>query len=92
MIDFDAMVRNEEMEDVILFLVSRNEEGISYPSMDRFFNLHKASEKYDAYNIKLINETKRLEEAGRISSGKSCKRGPSWSPPKFATDKKYGIE
>lgn len=36
MIDFDAMVKNEDMADIILFLVNRNENGIAYPSIDRF--------------------------------------------------------
>lgn len=94
MIDFDAMVKNESMDDVILYLVSREENGIGYPSMDRFFGRHKATEKYDSYNIKLIHETKRLEDKGSVFSGKSYsyKKGPNWKEPKFMTEKKYGIE
>ncbi|MDF9722491.1 hypothetical protein P4S07_022245 [Serratia marcescens] len=94
MIDFDAMVKNESMTDVILYLVGRGENGIAYPSIDRFFGRHKAAEKYESYNIKLIHETKHLEENGSVFSGKSYsfKKGPNWKEPAFVTEKKYGIE
>ncbi|MFS7162741.1 hypothetical protein AB6825_18425 [Serratia proteamaculans] len=96
MIDYDLMVQNESMEDVILFLVSRGDNGVAYPSMDRFFGRHKADEKYDSYNIKLIEETKKLEGIGQIFSartyGSGYKKGPNWKAPVFVTEKKYGIE
>ncbi|HEY3986684.1 hypothetical protein [Cedecea sp.] len=95
MIDFDEMVKNEDMADVILFLVGRWEDGIGYPTMDLFFGRHKAAEKYESYNIKLIRETKKLEDSGQIFSAKTygtgCKKGPNWKEPKFVTEKKYGI-
>lgn len=31
MIDYNEMVKNESMEDVILFLVARRESGLIYP-------------------------------------------------------------
>lgn len=37
MIDYNEMVKNESMEDVILFLVARRESGLIYPAIDRFF-------------------------------------------------------
>ncbi|WP_058970130.1 hypothetical protein [Type-D symbiont of Plautia stali] len=96
MIDFDEMVKNETMADVILFLVSRGENGIAYPSIDRFFGRHKADEKYPSWNIKLIQETRALEESGEVFSAKTygcgCKKGPNWKEPAFVTEKKYGIE
>ncbi|EDP2116841.1 hypothetical protein QN002_004265 [Salmonella enterica subsp. enterica serovar Muenchen] len=96
MIDFDAMVKNEDMADIILFLVNRNENGIAYPSIDRFFGRHKAAEKYESYNIKLIHEVRKLEESGQVLSsriyGAGCKKGPNWKEPRFVTEKKYGIE
>ncbi|CAM4034717.1 hypothetical protein [Serratia silvae] len=96
MIDFDLMVKNEAMGEIILFLVSRGEDGVAYPFMDRFFGRHKAAEKYGAYNLKLIEETKRLENSGQIFSAKTYgsgyKKGPNWKAPKFVTEKKYGIE
>ncbi|MGR7527324.1 hypothetical protein ACU6ZM_24570 [Klebsiella aerogenes] len=94
MIDFDAMVKNESMGDIVLFLVSREGNGMSYPSIDRFFGRHKADEKYEAYNIKLIHETRHLENEGSIFSGKSYsyKKGPNWKAPAFMNEKKYGIE
>lgn len=66
MIDFDAMVKNEDMADVILFLVSQGENGMLYPSIDRFFGRHNANEKYESYNIKLIHETKKPEDNGSV--------------------------
>ncbi len=60
MINFDEMVKNKDMAYVILFLVSRSENGMSYPSIARFFGGHKADEKNESYNIKLIHETKRI--------------------------------
>ncbi|WAT03408.1 hypothetical protein O1V64_13195 [Rouxiella badensis] len=78
MIDFDAMVKNESMADVILFLVGREENGIAYPFMDRFFGRHKAAEKYESYNIKLLLETKKLKDSGQVFSertyGAGCKK------------------
>ncbi|VDR24478.1 Uncharacterised protein [Raoultella terrigena] len=96
MIDFDLMVKNEEMGDVIVFLVGREDEGIAYPFIDRFFGRHKAAEKYGSYNIKLIEETRLLENDGLIYSAKTYgagyKKGPNWKEPKFVTEKKYGIK
>lgn len=96
MIDYNLMVKNESMKDVILFLVSLGSNGIAYPSIDRFFGRHKAAEKYESYNIKLIEETKKLECSGLIFSSKTYgsgyKKGPNWKEPKFVTEKKYGIE
>lgn len=37
MIDYNEMIKNESMEDVILFLVARRESGLIYPAIDRFF-------------------------------------------------------
>ncbi|ECG8633829.1 hypothetical protein FNN91_23105 [Salmonella enterica subsp. salamae] len=96
MIDFDEMVKNESMADVILFLVGRGENGMSYPSIDRFFGRHKAAEKYESYNIKLLHETKMLEDSGKVFSARTygCsgyRKGPNWTPPTFVTEKKYGI-
>ncbi|WP_422882763.1 hypothetical protein [Pantoea agglomerans] len=67
MIDFDKMVQNEDMADVILFLVSRGENGMAYPSIDRFFGRHKAAEKYESYNTELIHELKNLRMRGKFS-------------------------
>ena len=96
MIDFDKMVQNEDMADVILFLVSRGENGMAYPSIDRFFSRHKAAEKYESYNTELIHELKKLEDAGQVFSsrayGSGCQKGPNWKAPAFVTEKKYGIE
>ncbi|AVJ16760.1 hypothetical protein CLM71_06265 [Serratia sp. MYb239] len=96
MIDYNAMVKNENMADVILYLVGRKEEGMAYPSIDLFFGRYKAAEKYESYNIKLIHTMKELEEAGQVFSAKTYgsgyKKGPNWKEPKFVTEKKYGIE
>lgn len=96
MIDYNVMVKNENMADVILYLVGRKEEGMAYPSIDLFFGRYKAAEKYESYNIKLIHEIKHLEEIGQVVLervyGAKCKKGPNWKEPKFVTEKKYGIE
>lgn len=96
MIDFYSMIKNEDFEDVILFLVIYREKGISYPSMDNILNVYKASERYESYNIKLIHETKRLEKEGKIFSstinGHGFIKGPNWREPEFVTLKKYGIK
>ncbi|MEJ4047225.1 hypothetical protein [Erwinia sp. SLM-02] len=96
MIDYIAMVKNEEMSEVILFLVGRYESGTTYPDMDRFFGMYKAEEKYNSYNIKLIHDKRALEESGQIFSAKiygaGIQKGPNWKEPKFVTEKKYGIE
>ena len=90
MIDFDAVVKHEEMKDVVLFLIGKKNEGMSHPSLDRFFNIHKASDKYDTYNIQLIAVVQDLMGKGEIVSG--YKKGPNWKEPDFVTQKKYGIE
>ena len=94
MVNFYAMVQDEEMEEIITFLVELSESGISHPSIEQFFGRYKASTKYGKYNIKLIDAIKNLEEDGRIYSGGgySYKKGPNWSKPTFAAEKKYGLE
>ncbi|WP_158783763.1 hypothetical protein [Pantoea sp. BAV 3049] len=89
MYDFDAMVKNEEMKDVILFLVGRREQGMSHPSLDRFFYIHKASEKYESYNIRLINEAENLKASQELIPG--YKTGPNWKAPDFMVENKYYI-
>ena len=90
MINFKEMVRLEEMKDVVIYLVGRKEGGISHPSLDQFFHLNNAEEKYDSYNIRLINETEDLMDKKIIISG--YKKGPHWQAPQFVRDRKYGIE
>lgn len=94
MFDFDEIVKNEEMKDVILFLLGYKEKGMSYPSIDRFFNIHKAQNKYESYNILLINVTKQLEDEGKIiSNGKyGYIAGPNWTAPDFMVNNKYIIK
>jgi len=96
MIDYDAMVENESMADVILFLIGREVNGLSHPSIDLFFGRHKGNEKYQSYNIKLIHEIKNLQSSEKILFGKKSgygyQKGPNWKAPKFVSEKKYGIE
>ncbi|BBV76179.1 hypothetical protein STW0522RAO56_22330 [Raoultella planticola] len=42
MIDFERMAAEQNLVDIILFLV-RKENGYGYPQMDRFFSRHKFS-------------------------------------------------
>lgn len=94
MFDFDEIVIKEDMQDVILFLLGYKEKGMSFPSMDLFFNMHKAQEKYESYNILLINVTKQLEDEGKITSdGKyGYIAGPNWIAPDFMVNNKYLIK
>lgn len=94
MVNFYAMVQNEEMEDIITFLVGFSESGISHPSIEQFFRRYKAANKYGKYSIKLIDATKNLEDGGRIFSGGgySYKKGRNWTEPPFVIEKKYGLE
>lgn len=42
MIDFERIVAEQTLEDIILNL-TRNENGFGYPQMDRFFSRYKFS-------------------------------------------------
>jgi len=96
MIDYDAMVKNESMADIVLFLIGREVNGRGHPSIDRFFGMHKGAEKYQAYNIELIKVVRELQTSGEIYFGAiygvGYQKGPNWKEPKFVTEKKYGIK
>ncbi|WP_241649596.1 hypothetical protein [Rosenbergiella collisarenosi] len=90
MIDFKLMVEEQDIRDVISFLV-KNVNGYGYPQMDRFFCRHKFSLVGDGVFMRVFAE---MENKGEIQWGEKIvvKKGPNWKEPKFVTQKKYGIE
>lgn len=96
MINYNEMVKNESMEDVILFLVARRERGLIYPAIDGFFYLHNGQDKYEACNIMILRETHRLLNEEKImcggDKGGHYMKGPKWIEPDFMSEGKYEID
>lgn len=96
MIDYNEMVKNESMEDVILFLVARRESGLIYPAIDRFFYRHNGPDKYESCNIMILRETHRLLNEEKIMCGGEkgglYMKGPKWVKPGFMSEGKYEID
>ncbi|EOF4707028.1 MULTISPECIES: hypothetical protein [Klebsiella] len=90
MIDFERMVAEQTLVDIILFLV-RNENGFGYPQMDRFFSRYKFSV---IENGEFMKTFEQMRQKGVVEWGEKMlvKKGPNWKEPKFVTEKKYGIE
>lgn len=90
MIDFERMVAEQMLVDIILFLV-RNENGFGYPQMDRFFSRYKFSV---IENGEFMKTFEQMRQKGVVEWGEKMlvKKGPNWKEPKFVTEKKYGIE
>lgn len=88
MIDFRRMLKNESIEDVILYLAPKNH----YSSIDRLYVKYKFNIVGDGHLIhifgRLLKEGELVENTNSPFSGK----GPNWKEPKFVTEKKYGIE
>lgn len=87
MIDFKEMVKNESVEDILLFLAPSR----SLPDIDNMFVRYK----FDAVgNGELMRTYARLSKEGKLAhndKGHAIK-GPNWKEPAFVTEKKYGIE
>lgn len=90
MIDFERMVAEQTLVDIILFLV-RNENGFGYPQMDRFFSRYKFSV---IENGEFMKTFEQMRQKGVVEWGEKMlvKKGPNWKEPKFVREKKYGIE
>lgn len=90
MIDFKRMAAEQNLVDIILFLV-RKENGYGYPQMDRFFSRHKFSV---IENGAFMRTFEQMRLKGEVEWGEKMlvKKGPNWKEPKFVTEKKYGIE
>ncbi|MBB8328732.1 hypothetical protein HEP22_023260 [Escherichia coli] len=89
MIDFERMSKEENIADVIAFLV-RKEDGFGYPQMDRFFSRHNFSVIESGEFMRVFEQ---LCQAGIVVLGDKMlvKKGPNWKEPQFVSDKKYGI-
>jgi hypothetical protein len=89
MIDFERLVKEENIADVIAFLV-RKEGGFGYPQMDRFFSRYNFLVIGNGDFMRIFNY---LIKSGVIEWGDKMlvKKGPNWKAPKFVTEKKYGI-
>ncbi|WP_232555871.1 hypothetical protein [Klebsiella variicola] len=90
MIDFERMVAEQNLVDIILFLV-RKENGFDYPQMDRFFSRHKFSVIENGEFMRTF-EQMRLNGEVELGAKMLVMKGPKWREPKFVTEKKYGIE
>ncbi|WP_369071617.1 hypothetical protein [Klebsiella quasipneumoniae] len=90
MIDFERMVAEQNLADIILFLV-RKENGFGYPQMDRFFSRHKFSV---IENGEFMRTFEQMRLNGEVELGEKMLvvKGPNWKEPRFLTEKKYGIE
>lgn len=90
MIDFERMVAEQNLVDIILFLV-RKENGFGYPQMDRFFSRHKFSVIENGEFMRTF-EQMRLKGEVELREKMLVVKGPNWKEPRFVIDKKYGIE
>ncbi|WP_338803072.1 immunity protein [Xenorhabdus griffiniae] len=80
----EQMIKNESVEDILLFFSLKS----SYPSIDRM---------YVRFNFEVIEKNelwttyKRLLDEGKLAKdgkGKTIK-GPNWKEPEFSRTKKY---
>jgi hypothetical protein len=84
------IVLNEEPEEVILFF-TKNELGISFPQLDRFYN--RAGWAHVGDNMGLLNLVRNMRDAGFVElSGTGVRRGPNWREPKFMVEGKYTFD
>lgn len=82
-----AMILNESVEDVALFLIPK----IGYPRVDGIYVRHN----FDVITSGLLLRTiEKLLKEGKFTQDKNgfLVKGPYWTPPQFVLDKKYGIE
>lgn len=85
MIDFERMVAEQNLVDIILFLV-RKENGFGYPQMDRFFSRHKFSVIENGEFMRTF-EQMRLNGEVELGERMLVMKGPKWREPKFVTEK-----
>jgi hypothetical protein len=91
MLNLENIIRNESVEDIILFFSSRS-NGIGYITMDGLFVRFRRS--VIAEGELLMTSHRMLREKMIESRGHSMVyfKGPNWKEPAFMTEKKYGIE
>lgn len=81
------VVQNEDPRDVILFL-TRKSSGITYPQLDRLYNLSRWVHVTDNLGLMQIVQ-KMIDENLLINNNCNILKGPSWKEPQFMTEKKY---
>lgn len=81
------VVQNESPRDVILFL-TRKSSGITYPQLDRLYNLNRWVHVSDNLGLMKIVQQMIAEEL-LINDKCNILKGPSWKEPKFMTEHKY---
>ena len=87
MTNINDLVTAETPKDVILF-VTRDNNSISYPSLDRLYSRNKWIHFTD--NLDLQKLVDNMEKEGLISrSNGGIRKGPNWEAPAFLTENKY---
>jgi len=87
MLDIESIIRNESVEDVLLYFALRT----SYPSIDRMYVKYKF-EVISSRELMLTHQ-RLIEEGKLLKTGKPLpEKGPNWKEPEFVKQKKYGIE
>ncbi|WP_341960329.1 hypothetical protein [Pseudomonas sp. RC10] len=90
MTDINDIVVAENPTDVILF-ITRNNNAISYPSLDRLYSRNKWI--HFANNLELQQLVDNMEQEGLISrSNGGIRKGPKWRAPSFLSENKYPIK
>ncbi|SFX64767.1 hypothetical protein SAMN03159316_2386 [Pseudomonas sp. NFR02] len=86
----DTIVKEENPRDVILF-VTRGENGISYPILDRLYNTNNWVNISN--NLELMKLVDNMVSEGLIvSKNLTLTKGPNWKNPTFITENKYMFE
>lgn len=91
MLNLEHIIKNESVEDIILFFSSRP-NGIGYIRLDSLFVRfrHEVIAEGD-----LLKTSQRMLREKIIETHENSMiyfPGPNWRAPKFMTEKKYGIE
>ncbi|AHY05456.1 immunity protein [Serratia plymuthica] len=80
------IIKNESVEDVLTFLGPTSD----YRKLDILFTYNKieviTSGELSARYDDLLKRGVLQDQNGKVV------KGPNWTPPKFVTEKKYGIE
>ncbi|MCD9568762.1 hypothetical protein [Pseudomonas protegens] len=86
----NKIVISESPRDVILFL-AKGEAGISYPKLDRIYNINNWINISN--NLELLKLVELMKQEGLIKeAGGGLVKGPAWKEPGFITEKKYSFE
>ena len=81
------LVASEAPRDVIL-LLTKNENGISYPRLDNLYSRNKWIKVHN--NLELLKLVSAMVNEGLIiDTGGGLKKGPNWKEPTFISEKKY---